>query len=116
MKNQQDGDWKEWSRHVLIEIQRLSDRQERMNDTLTENTKQLEVHIEGVRLAREQNALLKGETAERFKDLETSLEPIKDQVKFVNTSLTFWSKTIGVVVVFPACIYYIISIYFKLKG
>ena len=114
--NRNNGDWKEWSQHVLIEIQRLNDRQEKMSETLTENTKQLEIHIEGVKLAREQNAMVRVEMLERFKEVEEEIEPIRDQMKFINTTISLWTKLLGTFVGIPAMIYYCINIYMKLKG
>lgn len=47
-----DGEWKEWSKHVLIELKRLADGQNASNDnievinnTLIRNTTSLEEHI-----------------------------------------------------------------------
>ena len=118
-----NGDWKEWSQHVLIEIQRMNEKQEKMSDTLQENTKQLEIHIEGVKLAREQNNLIKTQLEVRIdknedaiEKIEEKIEPIRDHVKFINTSLSFWAKVLAALVGVPACTWYVINIIMKLKG
>ena len=117
------GDWKEWSQHVLIEIQRLNLKQEKMSDkqieifeTLSENTKQLEIHIEGVKLAREQNAILRADVEKKFDKVDNEIQPLKEHVQYVNVAFKFWGKLFAVIIGLPACIYYVISIYLKLKG
>jgi len=72
-----DNNWPEWSMHVLTEIKRLNGSHENLAEKLSENSKilavntsQLELHIEGVRLAREQNNLLKEEMLARLEPLE----------------------------------------------
>lgn len=54
---------------------------------LAVNTKQLEIHIEGVRLAREQNDLLKKDFDTRFEALNSDIKPIKNHVSFVKGAL-----------------------------
>ena len=87
-----------------------------MNQILAVNTKQLEIHIEGVRLAREQNEILRKDVDARFEKAAKDLGPIRDHVKFVNQSVKIWLKIIGGLFALPACLYYLISIYFKMKG
>lgn len=117
------GDWKEWSQHVLIEIQRLNAKQEKMSDkqgdifeTLSENTKQLEIHIEGVKLAREQNLILRADVERKFEKVDNELIPLKNHVQYVNVAFKFWGKLFAVIFGLPACVYYLLSIYLKLKG
>jgi len=101
------GEWSEWSKHVLIEIQRLHEGQSRisgeqleMNKVLSRNTDQLEIHIEGVDLARAQIEDLRDRTDERFKPLEL----YKVQVS------AYW-KVITVLALSPAAIYYALKIF-----
>lgn len=70
-----------------------------MNKTLLVNTEQLAVHIEGVRLAREQNELLRKET-------EARLQPIQDHVVRVN----FIGKILALLIGAPAALFYVIQI------
>lgn len=112
MDNKRGGDWKEWSQHVLIEIQRLHEGQTEQGKTLSANTRQLEIHIEGVRLAREQNAILRNEFDLRREEVNARLSPIEDHVKFFSriTKMVAWS------VVLPASVYYIIQIVRSFRG
>lgn len=75
-----------------------------MNETLAVNTKQLEIHIEGVMLAREQNDILR-------KDLDSRLAPIQEHVIQVRTML----KVFAVVAGLPAFVYYIIMAISKIR-
>ena len=88
------GDWREWSQHVLFEIQRLSDSQERMNQTLAENTKQLEIHIQGVKLAREQNEILRADFDKRVDATEADITPLQDHVKRIENVSGFFVKAL----------------------
>jgi hypothetical protein len=60
-----------------------------LNQTLAVNTKQLEIHIEGVKLAREQNELLKKDVDTRIdtfkEDVETKIAPIQTHVTKAQT-------------------------------
>jgi hypothetical protein len=96
MANRGGGDWTEWSKHVLIEMQRLSDAQERMNDTLTENTKQLEIHIAGVKAAREQNELLRIELDHRVDIVEAEMAPLKSYIQTIQSVSMFVGKVLAV--------------------
>lgn len=69
-----------------------------MNKTLAVNTKQLEIHIEGVKLAREQNDILKN-------NLEAQITEIKDQFKPINKHITFVKGAMWTVSIISASIY-----------
>lgn len=99
MSEKRGSDWKEWSQHVLIEIKRLNDEQRGMNVTLIENTEQLKVHIEGVKLARQEIADLRKLADGRFKPLE------EHQIKVS----AYW-KVLTMVACAPAGIYYLCKI------
>ena len=75
--NNKSGDWSDLGFHVLAEIKRLNNGHDNLAERLAENsqilsknTGQLEIHIEGVRLAREQNDMLKTEMLARLAPLE----------------------------------------------
>lgn len=85
-----------------------------MNKILVVNTTQLEIHIEGVRLAREQNDLLREDIDNRFKLNQEDLQPIKDHITFVNKTIKLWIKVLTVLVALPAFSYYTISVCQKL--
>lgn len=76
-----------------------------MNKILAVNTEQLSVHIEGVKLAREQNEILKKDVDDRFEAMNAANEPLQDHVKFVN-KLT----KVAMYCLSPAAVYYIIQI------
>ena len=83
-----------------------------MNVTLAVNTRQLELHIEGVRLAREQNAILRDEFDLREKEVNARLLPIEDNFKFVSkfSRLVIWAAAI------PAVVFYVIQIIHSIRG
>lgn len=89
-------------RETMVEVQT---ELKSMNETLSENTRQLEVHIEGVRLAREQNTLLRLEVNER-------LAPIEEISNFVSSC----SKLVIGMIALPPFIYYVIQIIHSLKS
>jgi hypothetical protein len=94
--------------HLKVVIGRLDLHQaelQTMNQTLAVNTKQLEIHIEGVKLAREQNELLKVE-------LNMRLQPIEDNFKF----LYKFGKLIACLAAFPAILFYCIQLVHSFKG
>jgi hypothetical protein len=78
-----------------MDIKRIEDRLDRMteeiaemNKTLAVNTKQLEIHIEGVKLAREQNNILKEDIDNRFNELlEQHIKPINKHIAFVQGAM-----------------------------
>jgi hypothetical protein len=76
-----------------------------MNKTLSAQAEDLKFHIESVRLAREQNDLLK-------QDMDTRLAPIQKHVIQVN----FLGKMMLVFVAFPAAVYYVAQIIRMLMG
>lgn len=114
------GEWKEWSRHVLIEIQRLNDSQKEMNQHLNENTASLREHMSqtaGVKqiaiAALKENELLE-ESLNTFKtQITNEISPIKDHVKIVS-SVFKWLLPSGVILALPAAIYYILKIFGKI--
>lgn len=59
-----------------------------MSQTLAVNTRQLEVHIEGVQLARQQNDILKRDVDNRMYEINANIEPIKVHV----TKVQLWGK------------------------
>ena len=84
------NNWNEWSIHVLAEIKRLNGSHENLADKLSENsmilacnTKELQIHIEGVRLAREQNDLLRQEMLARLEPLEKKSSQIDGAWKLI---------------------------------
>lgn len=58
-----------------------------IKQTLAVNTKELEIHVEGVQLARKQNDLLKEDMDARFDNLNEEIKPIKAHVSFVRGAL-----------------------------
>jgi septation ring formation regulator EzrA len=69
------GDWKEWSRHVLIELERLNTQQGEMSDTLQVNTLQLAEHMRRTALVEDQLEVLKADVL-----------PIKNYIDTLRTS------------------------------
>lgn len=64
-----------------------------IKQTLAVNTKELEIHVEGVILAREQNNILRQEMENRFDSVDSDLKPIKSHVAFVKGAI--WSLGIA---------------------
>ena len=76
-----------------------------MNNILYLNTKQLEIHIEGVRLAREQNELLR-------KEFNSRIIPMEDNFKFIYK----FGKLIACIITLPPFIYYVSQCIHIFKG
>lgn len=55
-------------------LDKISEEIAEMNKTLAINTTQLEIHIEGVKLAREQNNLLKEEFEKQLKRINKHID------------------------------------------
>jgi hypothetical protein len=77
-----------------MDNKRLEDKLDKLVEDVSEikqimavNTKELEIHIEGVKLAREQNTLLKEEMDSRFNALDSDIKPIKRHVDFVKGAM-----------------------------
>ena len=107
-----NGGWESWSKHVLIELSRLHDEQCGQGKTLVENTRQLEMHIAGVRLAREQNEILRDDFNLRKRELDARLEPLEDQHIKLNA---YW-KILTVLALAPAGLYYLWLLLKLIKG
>lgn len=58
-----------------------------IKQTLAVNTKELEIHVEGVQLARKQNDMLKQDMQNRFDNLDEEIKPIKAHVFFVKGAM-----------------------------
>ncbi len=58
---------------------------------------ELQKHIEGVKLARTENALLKAHLDEKVKEIESTILPIDEHVKRVNTIAIFIAKIFGLI-------------------
>jgi len=63
-----------------------------IKQTLAVNTRELEIHIEGVNLAREQNDILKKQMEVGFQNVNADMKPIKSHVSFVQGA--FWAVSI----------------------
>lgn len=71
-----------------------------MNETLIINTEQLKIHIEGVKLAREQNDLYR-------LDMESRIRPLEETNILARGYIKAGIFFIGT----PAAIYYLVQIY-----
>ena len=69
-----------------------------MNKTLAVNTTQLEIHIEGVKQAREQNDILRV-------NLERQIVEIQEQFKPINKHITFVKGSIWAISLLCAAVY-----------
>lgn len=76
-----------------------------MNETLIINTAQLKIHIEGVKLAREQNDLYRS-------DMDSRLRPLEE----TNILARGYVKAVAFFIGLPAAIYYISKIYEFIKA
>jgi hypothetical protein len=83
-----------------------------MNQTLAVNTEQLKVHIEGVKLAREQNTILKADVDSRFLQRDEELKPVHKHV----TQVSFLTKVFMWGIALPGAVYYCIQIFRSVKG
>lgn len=83
------GDWKEWSKYVLIELQRLNESNEKIEETLTKSA--------AVQIKQEENLkdhMKRTELNEQKLELfERKVAPALNAYKFVATFIKF--ATIG---------------------
>jgi hypothetical protein len=103
----------DYLREDLVELRKSQDI---MNQTLAVNTKQLELHIEGVKLAREQNDLLKKDVDTRFDSLTLSMNAKFSPVQKHIDSVSILTKVALSCIGLPAAIYYVIKIVQLLTG
>lgn len=68
-------------------IEQICEDISEIKKTMAVNTKELEIHIEGVKLAREQNDLLREDIEKRFNHLDEEIKPIKAHVSFVKGAI-----------------------------
>lgn len=87
------------------DVGELKNEMKSVNKILAVQEENLRLHMEGVRLAREQNDLLK-------QDVDARLAPIQEHVTRVN----FLGKIILAFVAFPASVYYIAQLVRMLMG
>lgn len=91
---------------VIQDDQReLRNRQENMNEILAANVEQLKIHIEGVRLIREQNELMR-------REFDAKIAPLEGHVTRVNFGAKIGLFLIGL----PACVYYTFQIIRFIRG
>lgn len=114
--------------NVQKSVEKIEVTLDHMSDTLQENTKQLEIHIEGVKLAREaavrQDELIKNASDKRFAEVDENIEKLDVKIKKVNQNLVpiyqhmahmkLIGKALGVLLS-PAAIYYAVMILKTLK-
>lgn len=72
---------------IVDKLDKLQEDINEIKQTMAVNTKELEIHIEGVKLAREQNELLKQEVDDKFQELSKDITPIKNHVAFVKGAM-----------------------------
>jgi hypothetical protein len=76
------GDWKEWSKHVLIELKRLGTYQTDLGKTVSDN-------IEVIKITLERNTMSLEEHMRRTNLLEDQVRPIEKHVQMFNGVLKF---------------------------
>lgn len=85
----ENGNWGEWSRHVLSELKRLNAANDTTSSQLAEIKADLQSHIHEIKIdlrehmrrtaiAEEGLALAR----QQHKDLQTQIDPLTDQAKF----------------------------------
>ena len=74
-------------KEVKEKLDKIQDEVVEIKQILAVNTRELEIHIEGVKLAREQNEILKKEMETGFQNLYTEIKPIKAHVSFVKGAM-----------------------------
>jgi|GEM_PF-5828334 len=111
------GDWKEWSRFVLIELGRLNKKQEDMTAILSENTSSLREHmsqtaaVKDLASAAHKRHDSTEESLKKYGDLlHKEIAPIKEDVQFANRLVKSSLALVGV----PAAIFYILKIMGKI--
>lgn len=114
-----EGDWQEWSRHVLAELKRLSDGQDKISETLARNTEGLQDHMRRTEVAEARIEMLQEEAKagkesveKRDDKIDSRLLEVEDHVKFVNRLMRLFVMALGV----PAAIHYIFVLIKDFKG
>jgi hypothetical protein len=110
------GELKATVDYLREDLVMLRESQDIMNKTLAVNTAQLELHIEGVKLAREQNELLKKDVDTRFETLNVSMNNKFSPVQKHINNVSFLAKVGLALISTPAAIYYVIKIVQLLTG
>jgi hypothetical protein len=117
------GDWKEWSQHVLIEISRLHEgqkeiqsEQNEINKTLSRNTDQLEIHIEGVKIARKEAGEARELAQEGIVGLADRMDKRFQPLELYKVQVSAYWKVVTIAALSPAAIYYLMQIVKLLKG
>lgn len=97
--NDETGSWREWSKHVLIELRRLNDNQESMNDQvllLTENsrinTSSLTEHMRRTKAAEEQLTVLKNEVS----PIRKAHDAVVLSFKFIGWTIAIAGTLVGI--------------------
>lgn len=83
----------EQSQRLEGRLDKLDDRLFSMSEILAKNTEQLKIHIEGVKLAREQNDILRKDVDTRFADVRAEMAPMLQRRLLVDSLFKFLGKT-----------------------
>jgi chromosome segregation ATPase len=83
----------------------ITEQMKSMNETLAKNTKELEIHIEGVRTARAELKVVEENLALAKSSFEKRVEPIEQHVQFVGKAVRFVVAGCS-----PAALYYMVRL------
>lgn len=96
--NKNSGDWKEWSQHVLAEIQRLNKNQESLNEKVEENNQILirnTISLEEHMRRTDANERMINSVSDRLTPIETEKIEKAAVAKSRRETMMLWFKIIG---------------------